>query len=502
MSPVAAADEPTALAAHARAQGLIGTTTDAKLLRPIVEAAGLRGWRVTTARPTRPAAGTPAGAPTKVMTAPSSSPPAATPSRGVAPPAPSRSAPPAIAAGSIPPPMVSQSVPPATAAAVPTAGDPASSFHSGRHASLMPIAQPAPEPVPVRRSARSARSARAARRSSRLLRRLGFAALTLVTLALAGYLANIAFYSFSDHWIVPATLSPSHEQVAALQVQLAEQQHVRERIAGELQQAERELPARQAIHADLVKAIRRDLDEAKLALTQLRALADEAAQPSGAVRSPDARLSSPARATRATRPTNRKPARPAAPTRSTRPSPAPAPAVANRGAQLEAGAAELEAKTHALEAILAGTLGDATPALDYELLRIKQSFEAARLDLAKATQARDTLRAALARQDQLITSLEQSAYLRAARDRAPAAFVPRASIPHVQPGTPLHACKLGLLLCRRVGEVRELLPDEVQFRHPHRDRNLRGRIALLSLAPDANAADADVLFLGGAPLLF
>ena len=53
-----------------------------------------------------------------------------------------------------------------------------------------------------------------------------------------------------------------------------------------------------------------------------------------------------------------------------------------------------------------------------------------------------------------------------------------------------------------VGNVLEVLPGEVQFKHPHRDKSLRGQIVEIKLDDeDAEAGADDVLFVGGKPLL-
>jgi hypothetical protein len=136
------------------------------------------------------------------------------------------------------------------------------------------------------------------------------------------------------------------------------------------------------------------------------------------------------------------------------------------------------------------------------VLRIKQEYEASRLDLAKAIEARNTLQASLVRQDKIVTSLKQSSYLRALEDGASVAFVPYGNLENVEQGTSVYACRVGMVICRHVGEVLEVLPGEVQFKHPHRDKMLRGQLVELKLDDDElEAAADDVLFVGGRPLL-
>ncbi len=139
-------------------------------------------------------------------------------------------------------------------------------------------------------------------------------------------------------------------------------------------------------------------------------------------------------------------------------------------------------------------------ALSYDVLKIKQEYESSRFETEKAISNRDTLKTALAREDKLLQSLEQSSYLRAMADHAQVAFVPYGNLKEVSKGSSLYACKLGMIICHRVGSVLDVLPGEVQFKHPHRDKQLRGQMVELHLEDGAAATD-DVLFVGGRPLL-
>ena len=114
---------------------------------------------------------------------------------------------------------------------------------------------------------------------------------------------------------------------------------------------------------------------------------------------------------------------------------------------------------------------------------------------------RKVLQAAVARQDEIIRGLEQSPYLRAISDRATVALVPYDNLEGVGPGTQVVACRAVMVLCREVGRVHEVLPGEVAFKHPRREKMLRGQMLELRLTDPGTSAE-DVLFLGGAPLLF
>jgi hypothetical protein len=119
----------------------------------------------------------------------------------------------------------------------------------------------------------------------------------------------------------------------------------------------------------------------------------------------------------------------------------------------------------------------------------------------KAGAQRKILEASIARQDEIIKGLEQSPYLRALADRAGVALVPYDNLDRVAPGTAVFGCRVAMVMCREVGRVLEILPGEVAFKHPRREKMMRGQLIELQLsAPDAAAQD--VLFLGGAPLRF
>jgi len=333
-------------------------------------------------------------------------------------------------------------------------------------------------------------------------RLLGFGILTIIVIVLVGYIANTMFFYVSDSWVVPMAVSATDEKVVGLQAQLAEQQNTRDRIADEYNQAERAIASQQVFQGEFVKAIKSDLDGRKLALGRIRNLANAASSTRAAIRNQNSAYASSSRKKMAQeyaaglidRNTMLSGKFQMAQISSSNLS------LAERQADFETRASELEAQTRSLDAILANVAGDDT-ALSYEVLRIKQEFEASRLDLAKAIEARNTLKMSLERQDKIVTSLKQSSYLRAVNDKASVAFVPYSNLSNIEKGTSLYACRAGMVWCRNVGEVLDILPGEVQFKHPQRDKMLRGQMVELKL--DEEAADAsadDVLFVGGKPL--
>src|SRR5262249_42425563 len=114
---------------------------------------------------------------------------------------------------------------------------------------------------------------------------LGFAILSIIVFVLVGYIANTAFFYLSNSWVVPMAVAPTDERVVTLQASLAEQQNTRDRIADELNQAERTITTQQNFQLAFAKAIKSDLDGRKAALGRVRELANNAASTRRAIKS-------------------------------------------------------------------------------------------------------------------------------------------------------------------------------------------------------------------------
>ncbi|MCW5807585.1 MAG: hypothetical protein KIT31_34840, partial [Deltaproteobacteria bacterium] len=337
-------------------------------------------------------------------------------------------------------------------------------------------------------------------------RMLGFAILTIIVIVLVGYITQTAFFYFSNSWVVPMAVSPTDEKVVTLQGQLAEALNSRDRLADGLKQAERAILVQQRFQAEFAKAIKSDLEGRRLALGKIRTLANAAAATRAAIRGQNSayaaasqrRMKQEYAAGLIDRTSMMSGNFQLAQITSSNLT------IAERQAEFELRAQELEATTRSLDAILSNAEGNANDtALSYEVLRIKQEYEASKLDLAKAVEARNTLKTNLDRQDKIVSGLKSSSHLRALNDGAVVAFVPYGNLSKVSKGVSLYGCKIGMVMCHHVGEVLEVLPGEVQFKHPHRDRMLRGQMVELRLDPeDGDAATDDVLFVGGKPILF
>lgn len=329
-------------------------------------------------------------------------------------------------------------------------------------------------------------------------RLLGFAILTVIVVALVGYIATTVFYMASESWVVPTIVSATDEHVVQLRGEIAKQENERDRIARELADAERAIVTEQDYQTRFAAAIASDLAQRQSALRRTRQLAGAAAHTRAEIRASSeefardsaARMAAQYGAGMIDRHDMLDGKHQLAQITSANLS------LAERQAAFETAAAELAQQARALDALLA----DRDEPLSYEVLEIKRRLEASRLALANAQAQRDTLRASVARQDEVLARLRGSAYLRAVDDGATVALVPYANLANATPGAPVYACRLAMVVCREVGRVAHVLPGEVSLRHPHRDSVMRGQMVELAVASDA--AHADVLFVGGKPLWF
>lgn len=329
---------------------------------------------------------------------------------------------------------------------------------------------------------------------------LGFGILSIIVIVLVGYIATSAFYFVSDSWIQPMVVSPTDERVLALESQLAQHENTRDQLEADLHHSERYIEVQQAFQAQFADAIRADLVGRKKALRRLEALAKEYEGARQTIQSSNRayanasrkRMSQEYRAgliDRGDMLSGKFQLAQIANSNLT---------LAERQAEYETRAAELELQATALDTILGEKGGDGV--LSYDVLRIKQEYELSRLETAKAIENRKILQSSLERQEVIVESLRQSPYLRAIAENANVAFVPYGNMDNVSVGASVYGCHLEMLFCGEVGKVVEILPGEVAFKHPHREKVLRGQMISIELEETEDAED-DVLFVGGRPLL-
>ncbi|HET6143131.1 MAG TPA: hypothetical protein VFE02_06450 [Candidatus Acidoferrales bacterium] len=152
--------------------------------------------------------------------------------------------------------------------------------------------------------------------------------------------------------------------------------------------------------------------------------------------------------------------------------------------------------------------GSGTAGLNSDVLQAKRQLNTSEIDEANAKDLVDALSQelsmisdAIARQDRLLLNIHNIPYLKAAEQSLTIGFVPYSNAGRLSTHTPIYGCSLGIVLCRKVGQVDEVLDGEVTDKHPFFNKDLRGIFVRVNFK-DTKWDRTQVLFLGKAPLLF
>lgn len=147
-------------------------------------------------------------------------------------------------------------------------------------------------------------------------------------------------------------------------------------------------------------------------------------------------------------------------------------------------------------------------ASSYETLKIRAEYDRS---VAAAARAQDELEAttkSVARLDEtiraeegILETMKRSAYhgITSQSGKAVFAFVPYDNASSVKEGTPVYACRAGVVWCRKVGQLGKAAEGEVVQKHPLLHQDLRGMFVRMEIT-DSSAAENSVLHLGRAPL--
>jgi hypothetical protein len=104
--------------------------------------------------------------------------------------------------------------------------------------------------------------------------------------------------------------------------------------------------------------------------------------------------------------------------------------------------------------------------------------------------------------DAIATAKQSPYYLNAnGGKRLYFAFVPYDNQSSVSVGAPIYDCYLNMVLCRRVGAVKQIFLGEEQITHPIFKTQVRGLMIQMDLS-HPNSAKSKTVFLGRKPLLF
>ena len=331
-------------------------------------------------------------------------------------------------------------------------------------------------------------------------RLMGFAILTIIVAALVAYIAQTLFYYGSHTWLVPTAISTSDEKVVQLRSELAAQQNNRDKIAADLTSIDKAILAERSFQNEYAKAIAADVDGRRQSLEKVRELAGAAASTRSEIRSANNQFATEEEKRAAEEYkaglidrngmiAHKQQMAGLATTNL---------GLAEKQADYERQAQELEQQTNALEGLISGK---GAHALSYDVLKIKRDYDSSKLEVERDIAQRDALKASLQRVDAIIAGLKKSPYLRALDDQAEVAMVPYANVSNAKKGAPVYGCRIGMLFCHQVGTVAEVLPSEVQVTSPHGGKTERGLMVELKL-DDVDAAREDVLFAGSKPLGF
>lgn len=375
-------------------------------------------------------------------------------------------------------------------------------------------------PVPAHVIAASRAAAAASRARVRLhkwivsaYRTLGFAILTVVVLGLASYIASSVFYLVSSSWVTPSVISPTDERVLMLDARLAEQGSQRDKLAAEraliaasLADIERVIAADESFDQSFRRAVSADVADRKAQLRRLHALAQDYLTAKHEISSSNLAFAGMSRQRNAALKRAGILDEEGYLTGNYQLS-----QLAHSNLQLAEKEVELDTRTSILSReaeALTATLEDAGgSALSYDALRVQQEHRRALLELEKAKDTQRALNTSLAavdrsiaRYDHIVKSIQDSPLLVAAAGKVTVVLVPYENLSSVYKGGPLYECALSFVVCHRVGTVVEVMPGEMEIRHPfHATRSLRGQAVHVQLSDPSAAAEA-VLFAGHKPL--
>jgi hypothetical protein len=344
---------------------------------------------------------------------------------------------------------------------------------------------------------------------------LGIAILSAILLGLVSYLALTLFYFFNQSWIEPRIISPTDTQVLQLSGQLSQASLLREQLVAQrmdllvkLRDATRKATDSNQFQKDVKQTARQEVNDNlnKLASVQdvdrsykaeaPRILESDKSFASGAMVEADKLYT--AHLISEEEWLNRK------------------TQLAQLGASalaLQRGAAELDVEKNSLHreidsysSLVVG--GPSKDGLNSDVLEAKRQLNTSELDEASAKDMVDALNQelsmtndAIARQDRLLLNIHNIPYLKAVEQRLTIGFVPYSNAAKTASGTPIYGCSLGIIFCRRVGQVEEVLDGEVSDKHPFFNKDLRGLFVRVNFK-DTTWDRTPVLFLGRAPLLF
>jgi hypothetical protein len=349
-----------------------------------------------------------------------------------------------------------------------------------------------------------------------LYRTVGFVVLTLILLGLVSFLFTKVFFLFNRSWIAPTLVSPTDERVVRLNAEIVQQSALRDKLLGEravlevsLRDAERREATGMTLQESLTRAARAEANARSSERQRLQRLSSELDEVRSQVAEATRQFADVSResldeqyqsglTTRDKYAAGNLQLGQLAQTNLT---------LAEKDSELTARGEQMKRDADALVSATR-TLDPARAPLNVDSLRLRQDFMRGALDVAKAqderkacTDVQTSLDRSVARYDELLKVLSESPLLKALSGKITIAFVPYQNLTNVHTGSTVFACRLGMFVCRKVGQINQVLSGEVSVHSPIESKNERGLMLELSLEDGGHAAQDQVLFLNHAPLL-
>jgi hypothetical protein len=345
----------------------------------------------------------------------------------------------------------------------------------------------------------------------------GFGILSIILLGLMSYLAVNTFYFVSTSWIVPTSLSPADAHVLQLDSIRSQESAARGalemqvlQLGAQLTDARRIVESEQAFQEGFRQAMATDLGDRKTQLTKLASLLSSYSRSKSAIQSSNAAFVGMQRGQLASQygahvidrdqmiQGNYQMAQIAGANL----------ALDAKHVEIDTQAAELEREVQSLEsAETAAANGSPVSAqFSYEILHMKHEYDLSILASKKAQDLALSLKMSLAmlektiaQHDGMLETINHSPYMMAADKAYTMAFVPYDNRDKLVVGAPVYSCRLGFVICSKVGAVAEVVDGEIVAKHPLRNKDLRGIMARLNLT-EPKAIEQASLFIGGRPL--
>lgn len=378
----------------------------------------------------------------------------------------------------------------------------------------IPIEELALEPVAV--SSRESPRTWLARLVVTCYRVTGMAVLAIILLGLGSYIALVLFYASNMSWITPQIISPTDEHVLQLNNEIAQATWLRDKLNSDrlelqmkLRDAERQnKEAEQYVNA-FQRSVQQSLTDQAKKFAEQKSVVASYASTAPQILDEQSRFLSQSQSEAENLHKAHLIDEEEYLSRKEKFSQAKLSGLSLQRDDTEVRQASttLGRQVQSYEQLFGSPASSKAP-LSYDVLQAKKEYDSAVLDRARTRDLQDGLRAEsisadreIARQDALLSSMQQSPYLRAIKNNLMVAFLPYGNGSDVRAGVPIYGCSMGIIWCHRVGQVEEIFAGEVVGKQPLFGKELRGVLIQLHI-DEPHWLRKQVLFLNKPPLFF